>query len=156
MRPVFPNPIEAGSKTDALRSPDWAVKLDSSLADIDHRARRGGQRVLLPTAVTGADLQPIVEEQGLHLLGENIAQVRVKRLLLALTSCMEKREMAGVVLDLGHGIVMLLLSDHELPSIRQRVLFSFWTTAFQEIVRGRIACFKEKTSLREQIFSDAC
>ena len=111
---------------------------------------------MLPTAVTGADLQPIVEEQGLHLLGKNIAQVRVKRLLLLVPIWMEKREMAGVVLDLGQGIVVLLLRDHELPSIRQRVLFSFWTTAFQEIVRGRIARFKEKISLREQMFSDPC
>lgn len=121
--------------------------LGASLTDIDHRGRSGGQRFLLPIAVTRADLKPIVVEQGFHLLRKDVAQGRAKHLLLALPSWMEKREKASVVLDLGHGIVVLLLHDHELPPIRQRVLLSFWTTAFQEIVRGRIACFKEKTSL---------
>lgn len=36
--------------------------LDPSLANIDHGGRSGGQRVLLPIAVTLADLKPIVEE----------------------------------------------------------------------------------------------
>ncbi len=49
-------------------------KLDPSLADINHVARSGGQRLLLPTSVTRADLKPIVEEQGFHLLGKDIAQ----------------------------------------------------------------------------------
>src|SRR5947209_1878543 len=130
-------------------------KLDTSLADIDHRARSGGQRILLPIAVTRADLQPIVEEQGFHLLGKDIAQGRVKGLLLALTSWMEEREMAGVVLDLGHGIVVLLFGGHELPPIRHRVLPRFWMADLQEMAWGGIACFKEKTSLREHMFPDA-
>src|SRR5260221_14040213 len=130
-------------------------KLDPSLADINHVARSGGQRLLLPIAVTRTDLKPIVEEQGFHLLGKDIAQGRVKRLLLLLTSWMKEREMAGVVLDLGHGIVALLLSNHELPSIRGRVRISFWMADFQEISWGGIACFKKKTSLREQMFPDA-
>src|SRR3989441_13345849 len=111
-------------------------KLDTSLADIDHRGRSGCQRILLPSSVTRADLKPIVEEQGFHLLGKDIAQGRAKRLLHVLTSWMEKREMAGVVLDLGHGIVVLLLSDHELPSIRGRVRLRFWMADFQEISWG--------------------
>ncbi len=98
-----------------------AGKLDTSLADIDHRGRSGGQRILLPIAVRRADLKPIVVEQGFHLLGKDIAQGRAMRLLHGLTSWMEKRGMAGAVLDLGHGIVVLLLSDHELPSIRSCV-----------------------------------
>src|SRR5437016_14320409 len=68
---------------------------------------------------------------------------------------MEKRETARVVLDLGHGIVVLLLSDHELPSIRRRVLLRFWMADFQEISWGGIACFKKKTSLWKQMFPDA-
>src|SRR2546428_5252117 len=91
-------------------------QLDTSLADIDHRGRSGGQRFLLPIAVTRVDLQPIVEEQGFHLLGKDIAQGRAIRLLLVPASWMEKREMAGVVLNLGHGIEVLLLSNHEVPS----------------------------------------
>ena len=124
-------------------------KLDTSLADIDHRGRSGGQRFLLPTAVTRADLKPIVVEQGFHLLGKDIAQGRVKRLLLAFASWMEKRKMAGIVLDLGHGIVVLLFSGYELPSIRGRVRLRFWVADFQKISWGGIACFEEKTSLRE-------
>ena len=54
---------------------------------------------MLPIAVTRTDLQPIVVEQGFHLLGKDIAQGRVKRFLLALTCWMEEREMAGVVLE---------------------------------------------------------
>src|SRR6266699_3107952 len=127
-----------------------ASKLDTPLADIDHRGRSGGQRLLLPIAVTRTDLKPIVEEQGFHLLGKDIAQGRVKRLLLLLASWMKEREMAGVVLDLGHGIVVLLLSNHEVSSIRGRVGISFWMADFQEISWGGIACFKKKTSLREQ------
>ncbi len=57
-------------------------KLDPSLADINHIARSGGQRLLLPTSVTRAGLtsvtraglKPIVEEQGFHLLGKDVAQ----------------------------------------------------------------------------------
>src|SRR6266446_8179130 len=124
-----------------------ACKLDTSLADIDHRGRSGGQRFLLPIAVTRADLQPIVEEQGFHLLWKDIAQGRAKRLLLVLTSWMEKREMAGVVLDLGHGIVVLLFGGHRVPSIRSHELLPYWTTTFKEITWGGIACFKEKTAL---------
>ncbi len=71
-------------------------------------------------------MKSIVEEQGFHLLRKDIAQGRVKRLLLALASWMEKREMAGVVLDLRHGIVVLLFGGHELPPIRQRVLRRIW------------------------------
>src|SRR6266568_5084424 len=130
-------------------------KLDPPLTDINHRARSGGQRFLLPIAVTRADLKPIVEEQGFHLLGKDIAQGRVKRLLLLLTSWIEEHEMAGVVLDLGHGIVVLLLSDHELPTIRRCVLLWFWMADFQEIPWGGIACFKEKTSPRVQMFPDS-
>ncbi len=92
-------------------------------------------------------MKPIIEEQGFHLLGKDIAQGSAMRLLHVLISWMEKREMAGVVLNLGHGIVVLLFSDHELPSIRRRVLLRFWMADFQEIAWGRIACFKEKTSL---------
>ena len=76
-------------------------------------------------------------------------------LLLLLTSWTEKREMAGVVLDLGNGIVVLLRSNHQLSSIRRRVLFPFWTAKFEEITWRGIACFKEKTSLREQMFPHA-
>lgn len=130
--------------------------LDPFLTDIDHRGRSGRQRFLLPIAVTRTDLKPIVEEQGFHLLGKDIAQGRVKGLLLALTYLVEKREMAGVVLDLGHGIVVLLFGDHQLPPVRQHVLRRIWMANFQEIARGRIACFKEKTSLWEQMFADAC
>src|SRR5260221_12466055 len=61
---------------------------------------------------------------------------------------MEEREMAGVVLDLRHGIVVLLFCGHELPSIRHRVLLRIWMANFQEISWGGIACFKEKTSLQ--------
>src|SRR5713226_3405354 len=129
--------------------------LDTSLTDIDHRTRSGCQRILLPIAVTRADLKPIVEEQGFHLLGKDIAQGCVKRLRLALTSWMQKREMAGVVLDLGHGIVVLLFGGHELPPIRRRVLFPSWTAKFEKIMWGGIACFKEKTSLWKQMFPDA-
>ena len=110
---------------------------------------------MLPIAVTRADLKPIVEEQGFHLLGKDIAQGRAMRLLHVLTRLVEKREMAGVVLDLGHGIVVLLFSDHELPSIRGRVLLRFWMADFQEISWGGIACSKEKTSLRVQMFPDS-
>ena len=48
------------------------AELGTSLADINHRRRSGGQRFLLPTAVTRADLKPIVEEQGFYLLGKDI------------------------------------------------------------------------------------
>src|SRR5712692_9320487 len=72
-----------------------------------------------------------------------------------LTRLMEKREMAGFVLDLGHEIVVLLFSGHELPSIRQRVLRRVWMTDLQEIPWGGIACFKEKTALQVQVFADA-
>src|SRR6266566_5875828 len=129
-----------------------ASKLDTSLADIDHRGRSGCQRILLPIAVTRVDLKPIVEEQGFHLLGKDIAQGYAQHLLSLLASWMEKREMARVVLDLVHGIVMLLLSDHELPPIRGGVLLRFWTADFQEISWGGIACFKKKTSLRVHMF----
>jgi len=50
------------------------AELGTSLADINHRRRSGGQRFLLPIAVTRADLKPIVEEQGFYLLGKDIAQ----------------------------------------------------------------------------------
>src|SRR6266568_8682774 len=130
-------------------------KLDPPLTDINHRARSGGQRLLLPVAVTRADLKPIVVEQGFHLLGKDIAQGYAKRLLLLLTSWMEEREMAGVVLDLGHGIVVLLFGGHELPPIRHRVLRRIWMADFQEISWGGIACFKEKASLRVQMFPDS-
>src|SRR5258708_1139481 len=63
--------------------------------------------------------------------------------------------MAGVVLDLGHGIIVLLFSDHELPSIRRRVLFPFWMEDFQEISWGGIARSKEKTSLQMHMFPHA-
>ena len=122
-------------------------KLDSSLANINHRARSGGQRILLPTSITLADLKPIVEEQGFHLLGKDIAQGYAQRLLSRLPSWLKKREVAGVVLDLGHGLVVLLLSNHEVPSIRGRVRISFWMANFQKITWGGIACFKEKLSL---------
>src|SRR5450759_3905194 len=48
--------------------------LDASLTDIDHRGRSGGQRILLPISVTRENVKPIVEEQGFHLLGKDIAQ----------------------------------------------------------------------------------
>ncbi len=41
-------------------------KLDTSLADKDHRGRSSGQRFLLPIAVRGENLKTIVEEQGFH------------------------------------------------------------------------------------------
>src|SRR5258706_4664829 len=129
-------------------------KLDTSLADIDHRARSGSQRILLPASITRADLKTIVEEQGFYLLGKDIAQGYAQRLLSRLPSWLKKREMAGVVLDLGHGIVVLLLSNHEMPSIRSRVRISFWMANFQKITWGGIACFKEKTSLWKQMFPD--
>src|SRR6266566_1778119 len=131
-------------------------KLDTSLADIDHRGRSGCQRILLPIAVTRTNLKPIVEEQGFHLLGKDIAQGYAQHLLSLLASWMEKCEMARVVLDLGHGIVVLLLSDHELSPIKRRVLLRFWTADFQEISWGGIACFKKKTSLQLQMFPDSC
>ena len=97
--------------------------------------RSGGQRFLLPTAVTQADLKPIVEEQGFYLLGKDIAQGYAQRLLSLLASWLKKREMAGVVLDLGHRIVVLLLRWRKmgtcchnrfnwipLPSIRARLM----------------------------------
>lgn len=59
------------------------------------------------------------------------------------------------MLDLGHGIVVLRFSDHELSSIRRRVLFPFWMVDFQEILWGGIARSKEKTSLWMHMFSDA-
>src|SRR5437588_13132453 len=68
---------------------------------------------------------------------------------------MEEREMARVVLDLGYGIVVLLLSNHEVPSIRGRVRISFWMANFQKIAWGGIACFKEKTPLWKHMFPDA-
>ncbi len=139
----------------AARREHKKAKLNTSLADVDHRARSGGQRFLLPTAVTRADLEPIVVEQGFHLLGKDIAQGRAMRLLFLLTRLVEKREMAGVVLDLGHGIVVLLFSGQELPSIRQHVLRWVWMADLQEIPWGGIACFKEKTSLREHMFPHA-
>src|SRR5260221_9319606 len=132
-----------------------ASKLGTPLADIDHRGRSGGQRLLLPIAVTRTDLKPIVEEQGFHLLGKDIAQGRVKRLFLALTSWMKKCEMAGFVLDLGYGIVVLLFSGHELPSIRHRVLRRGRGADFQAIAWGGTAWFKEETALRGHMFSDA-
>src|SRR5581483_9212700 len=67
----------------------------------------------------------------------------------------EKGEMARVVLYLAHGIVVLLFRDHELPSIRRRVLLRFWMAHLLEIAQGGIARFKEKTSLREQMFPHA-
>src|SRR5437588_7735962 len=101
-------------------------------------------------------MKPIVEEQGFYLLGKDIAQGYAQRLLSLLASWLKKREMAGVVLDLGHGIVVLLLSNHEVPSLRGRVRISFWMANFQQITWGGIACFKEKTSLWKQMFPDAC
>ncbi len=130
--------------------------LGTSLADINHRRRSGGQRFLLPTAVTRADLKPIVEEQDFHLLRKDVAQGRAKRLLPALTSCIEEREMAGVVLDLGHSVVVLLFAGHQLPPIRQRILWRIGMEDVQEISWIGIACFEEKTSLRPQMFPDAC
>src|SRR5260221_12919145 len=124
-----------------------ASKLDTSLADIDHRGRSGGQRLLLPIAVTRTDLKSIVEEQGFHLLGKDIAQGRVKRLFLALTSWMKKCEMAGFVLDLGYGIVVLLFSGHELPSIRHRVLRRGSGGALPGNSSGGVAGLKDKTAL---------
>ena len=61
-------------------------KLGAPLTDIDHCGRSGGQRFLLPIAVTGADLKSVVEEQGFHLLGKDIAKGSVKGFLLALTA----------------------------------------------------------------------
>src|SRR5258706_4520882 len=132
-----------------------ASKLDTSLADIDHRGRSGGQRLLLAIAGTRTDLKPIVEEQGFHLLGKDIAQGRVKRLFLALTSWMKKCEMAGFVLDLGYGIVVLLFSGHELPSIRHRVLRRLWGGVFKEIAGGGNAGFQQKKALPEEIVAHA-
>jgi hypothetical protein len=85
---------------------------------------------LLPTAVTRADLKPIVEEQGFYLSWKDIAQGYAQRLLVSLPSWLKKREMAGVVLDLGHGIVVLLLPDHQLPSVRQEVPGGIWVEDF--------------------------
>src|SRR5260370_891441 len=58
------------------------------------------------------------------------------------------------VYDFNLWIVVVLLRNHEVSSIRQRELLRFWTTAFQKIAWGGIACFKEKTSLWEQMFAD--
>lgn len=60
-------------------------QLDTFLADVDHRGRSGCQGVLLPIAVAGADLKTVVEEQGFHFLGVDIAKGGAKRLLLVLT-----------------------------------------------------------------------
>src|SRR5260221_1967607 len=130
-------------------------KLDMPLADIDYRVRGGGQRFLLPTPITRADLKPIVIEQGFHLLRKDVAQSRTERLLLALTSCIEEREMAGVVLDLGQRVVVLLFAGQEVPPIRQRILRRIGMEDVQEISWIGIACFKEKTSLRLQMLADA-
>src|SRR5260370_33147365 len=87
-------------------------KLDMPLADIDHRVRGGGQRFLLPTPITRADLKPIVIEQGFHLLRKDVAQSRTERLLLALTSCTARGEMAGAVGDCCRSGAALLFSGH--------------------------------------------
>src|SRR5258706_2376552 len=63
--------------------------------------------------------------------------------------------MAGVVLDLGHRIVVLLYARHELPAIRQRIRVSFWMADLLEIAWGGIACFEEETALWEQMLADA-
>src|SRR5437870_2238695 len=118
-------------------------RLDPSLADIDHRGRRGRQRILLPIAVTRVDLKAIVEEQGFHLLWKDIAQGRANHVLRLLPSWIEPLVMGGVVLDLGHRIVALLFRDHELPSISRRERLPFWVEDFQEIAWRGIARFKE-------------
>src|SRR5258708_39807768 len=83
-------------------------KLDMPLADIDHRVRGGGQRLLLPTPITRAHLKPIAIEHGFHLLRKDVAQSRTERLLLALTSWIEEREMSAAVPDFGpRGLVMI-------------------------------------------------
>jgi len=68
---------------------------------------------------------------------------------------MEPLVIAGVVLDLSHGIVVLLFSDHELPAIRRRELLRFWVAYSQAILWGGIACLKEKPHLRVQMYADA-
>src|SRR5260370_31043808 len=90
-------------------------KLDMPLADIDHRVRGGGQRVLLPTPITRADLKPIVIEQGFHLLRKDVAQSRTERMLLAFTSSIEERAMAGGVPDSSKRAVVLLFAGREVP-----------------------------------------
>lgn len=55
---------------------------------------------------------------------------------------MEPLVQAGVVLDLGHGVVVLLFGDYELSSILRRELLRFWMAALQEIAWGGIARFK--------------
>ncbi len=97
-------------------------------------------------------MKPIVVEQGFHLLWKDVAQGSAKRLLRLLTSRMEPPVRAGVVLDLGHRIVVLLFSNHELASIGRHVLLRFRVADFKEISWRGIACFKEKTSLRTQMF----
>src|SRR6266704_3464371 len=126
--------------------------LDPPLTDINHRARSGGQRFLLPIAVTRADLKPIVEEQGFHLLGKDIAQGCAKRLFLVLAVWMEPLVQERVVLNLCDRVVLLLLSDHIVSSIRHRILLWFGMAGFKEISWRGVACSKEETPLRVHMF----
>src|ERR1051326_3817855 len=130
-------------------------KLISSLADIDHGARGGGQRLLLPVAVNCANLKPIIEEQGFHLLGKDIAQGRAIRLLLLETFWRKPVFMEGVMLNLGNRVVLLLLTKPILPAIRQGVGLRFWEARFKEIAWRGMAGAKEETSLRGQVFPHA-
>src|SRR5438874_898159 len=72
-----------------------------------------------------------------------------------LTAWMEKLEAVDTVLDLRHGIVVLLFSNHELSSIGRRVFLAFRMADFKQISWRGIACFKQKISLWLQMFSDA-
>src|SRR5262245_14798147 len=129
--------------------------LGPPLADIDHLATRGGQRPLLPIAVTGADLPPIVEKQGFHLLGKDIAQRGARRLLLAPPIWIEPLLIERIELDLGDGIVPLMPSTHLLPAIRHRVLLRFWVAGYKEVAWRGNARAKEKTALWSQMFPHA-
>src|SRR5215472_4913091 len=132
------------------------AKLDPSLADINHGARGGCQRLLLPIAVTGADLKPIVGEQGFHLLGKDIAQGPTILLLLLETFWREPVFLEGVVLNLRDRIVLLMLTDHILPSVRHGVRLWFRKASFKETAWRGMACSKEKTSLWMHTCPHAC
>ena len=85
-------------------------------------------------------------EQGFRLLRIEIAQSRAQCLLHDLPVGVEKLQLRGAVLDLGQGVVALLLRDHELPAIRERVLLM----VVMERSKG-VARLEEKTASRLQM-----
>jgi len=53
-------------------------------------------------------------------------------------------------------IVLLLLTENILPSVRHGIRLWFWKASFKEIAWRGMACAKEKTPLRMQMFPHAC